>query len=229
MNIKLKFLSSITFIAILAGCGGGGGSNATATAYYKDSSVEGVEYHCGSQTGVTNKDGAFSFEVGQNCEMKLADLTLRNVSANELFDGKIIVEDNPTVAAFLQSLDVDGDPDNGITITKEEMQHLKSIIKEERINHIPKDSELEVVVEDMHHKSDSYHGHAVSEKVAIEHVNKHKLEYEKHNQEIEKEHHKNDEHNNGGGANGSANGGAGKDKEHGHGKDEEHGKGGHRM
>jgi len=200
-KIKSLSLSLIATIAI-SGCGGGGSSN-SGVAYYHDSAVEGVEYICGSKSGVTNKDGGFIYESGKNCQMKLANLTLRDIPPTQLSNEAIIIEDNPKVAAFLQSLDIDGDPDNGITINKEEVEALKSIIKEERISTIPTGTELEVVVAELHNRAPHYNGHAVDEHSAMEHVNRHKEELKQHhqveashNQEHQNEHANEANHNN---------------------------------
>jgi hypothetical protein len=190
--IGLSILSSI----ILAGCGGGGSSGTVGTGYYVDSAVAGVEYHCGSQNGVTASDGSFNYISGDGCRFSVADVTLREVPANELDNGKYILEDNIEVARFLQSLDNDGNPDNGIQIDKDVVKALKKTLKERRV---PKDAELEEVVAQLHNEVPHYNGHVKDKSEVEHHLNRTKQEVQKHNQEIEKEKHEHgkDDHGNG--------------------------------
>ena len=118
-KITLLTLSTFASFALL-GCGGGSSttqSNSnTGTGYYVDNAVAGVDYVCGTETGKTDKEGKFTFEKGQECKFSLAGIPLRTTSADKLNDGVKVVEDNPKVAQFLQSIDTDGDLSNGIEI-----------------------------------------------------------------------------------------------------------------
>lgn len=97
---------------------------ATGIAYYVDSAVSGVNYTCGSQKGITDADGGFTFEVGGRCTFYLDDIILRGVDAALLEDGATVYETNVWIARILQSLDSDGNPDNGITINTAIVQAL---------------------------------------------------------------------------------------------------------
>jgi len=129
--------SVITATLLLVGCGGGSSSSSTAPAsslapvspsantekttgkgYYVDSAVEGINYVCGSQEGVTDENGTFTFESDQNCTFSLAGLRLREINASSLEDNVSILEDNVTVAQLLQTLDSDGNASNGIQISE---------------------------------------------------------------------------------------------------------------
>lgn len=119
-----------TIVLGLSGCGGGGGGAATSstTGYLVDSAVAGVEYSCGATTGLTGSDGAFScssFPV----TFKIGSLTLGSISSLSSGD-KVMPQDLVGVdrtntshnkvlnlAVLLQSLDDDGNPDNGISIS----------------------------------------------------------------------------------------------------------------
>jgi len=128
-----KILSSglvLGAMIALVGCGGGSsdalnsaGTNptsvATGTAYYIDSAVSGVNYTCGSTEGITGADGEFTFEVGVSCTFYLGDIELRSVGTELLADGGEVQETDIEIARILQSLDSDGNPDNGITINAE--------------------------------------------------------------------------------------------------------------
>ncbi|WP_456389767.1 hypothetical protein [Hydrogenimonas sp.] len=112
---------------IFAGCGGGGGPNGgksdpsassmkTGKAYYVDAPVGGIGYLCGSQQDVTDDEGGFIFDEGKGCLFYLGGVKLRKVEAARLKDGETIQETDEKIARLLQSLDTDGDPENGITI-----------------------------------------------------------------------------------------------------------------
>ena len=121
----------------LLGCGGGGSDDpqeaATGTAYYIDSAVAGVNYRCGSQEGITGEYGEFTFEVGQSCTFYLGDMELRGVDAGVLVDGESVYETDVEIARILQSLDSDGNPDNGITIDED----IIAALAEEGITSLP--------------------------------------------------------------------------------------------
>jgi len=87
--------------------------------FYVDAAVEGVEYTCGDQTGITDANGTFTFEKGEDCAFSLGDILLREVDAQSLTDNITIIEDDLETAQFLQSLDQDNNPDNGIEIGSE--------------------------------------------------------------------------------------------------------------
>ncbi len=87
--------------------------------YYVDSAVEGVQYECGDQSGLTDENGTFTFEEGKACTFKLGNILLREVEAKDLSDKMTLMEDNLDTARLLQSLDNDNDADNGIEVGKD--------------------------------------------------------------------------------------------------------------
>ena len=124
--MKVSYINGFAVAAMLAlaGCGGGGGGSgsesvagsSTGTATYVDSAVAGVGYRCGSEEGVTDREGTFRFEKGKGCTFRLGPVEIRSLEPNRLVDGGIVAETDPKVAALLQSLDRDGDASNGIEI-----------------------------------------------------------------------------------------------------------------
>ena len=120
-NTLIKWLVLPASTLAIIGCGGGSTSTstavATAQAFYVDSAVEGVDYSCGTQTGVTGSQGEFTFEVGQNCTFSLDKIKLRDVAADQLENGKQIQETNVEIAQVLLSFDSDHNPSNGIQIS----------------------------------------------------------------------------------------------------------------
>jgi len=176
---KRVFFNGMAIITVLslAGCGGGGSS--TATGYYVDSAIEGVEYTCGSQSGITDASGAFNFEQGSDCQFSLGDTVLRHTDAKNLSNNVQIVEDNIDVARFLQSIDKDGNPDNGIQIPKT----VKLVLKENHIKHVPNDDTTLIrIVSELEQQDAEFHGRVKTHAEAEHHVNQTK-------EEIEKEHH----------------------------------------
>ncbi len=142
-------LSVATASFIIIGCGGGGSSSSTSknTAYYVDEAIAGVEYKCGAYEGITGSQGDFHFEKGKNCSFSLGNIKLREVSKDELKANAQILEDNVSVVALLQSIDVDGNVNNGIEITPEELKILKDSFKNH--NNI-KDINTTLIVNTLH-------------------------------------------------------------------------------
>jgi hypothetical protein len=120
----------------LAGCGTGDGPTRipgtpqppppTLVGQFVDTPVEGVDFATASQSGATNSAGEFSYRSGEKVRFTLGGILLGEVT------GRLIVtpveltgsSDTGTVAApnpatrvmrFLQSIDADRDPANGIT------------------------------------------------------------------------------------------------------------------
>ncbi len=93
--------------------------------FYVDAAIEGVEYSCGNQEGLTDANGTFTFEEGEECLFTLGGIPLREVDAKELTDQVTIFEDDLETAQFLQSLDQDNNADNGIEIGTEVLEHIK--------------------------------------------------------------------------------------------------------
>jgi hypothetical protein len=115
---------------LLSGCGSG--STDAETGYLIDGAVAGVDYRTDTKSGVTKSDGSFEYNPNDRQvtffigALKLATLDISNIKD----DNKVLLADlagvdrnNTTdtnvtkMFLLLQSLDDDGDPDNGITIT----------------------------------------------------------------------------------------------------------------
>ena len=171
--MKKKFFvsSAVAVSLMLTGCGNDGkkfSNSLVRTGFYVDSAVQGVDYTCGTQSGVTDKEGKFVFEKGQKCTFSIADIVLREVAPNELTDGKKIVEENIDVAVFLQSIDSDGNPENGIAIKPE----IVNVIADETQNskQVPTSDDLETLVSEIEQKVSEYEGKVVSPEDAQRHL-----------------------------------------------------------
>ena len=124
----------------LAACGGGGGSGdggpvsnvppppppppAVQTGVFKDFNVTGLSYVSGQQSGLTGPNGRFSCETGNDVAFSVGGVSLGEtectsfVAPNQLATlGATFNREVGNLARFLQMLDQDGDPDNGIVIS----------------------------------------------------------------------------------------------------------------
>jgi hypothetical protein len=177
-------------VALFSGCGGssgtldgddsggsGGSSSSkvakTGTGYYIDAAVKGASYKCGSESGVTDENGKFTFEKGKDCTFELAGIKLREVKAENLTDKVKIVEDEPKVAVFLQSIDVDGNATNGIQIEAKVLDVLKEALKDyNSTTTVPTGDKLTNVVNDVKNSVADFKGKVVTKDKAMEHVKK---------------------------------------------------------
>ncbi len=179
MQNKMKYImSALAASAILSGCGSSStavtNGDSTGKAYYLDSAVEGVAYRCGTQEGTTDSEGAFTFEKGKACRFYVGDMLLKEIPAADLADGKKIIEENETIASFLQTIDFDGDAHNGIQIKKEVVNALKT----NGIKALPKtETQLTDVWSTLKQQS-GYKGRLIDKESAMAHVAQTKKKYQ---------------------------------------------------
>ena len=95
-----------------------------------DGIVSGLYYETAyGLSGYTDDDGSFAYRKGDTVTFKVGDVTVGSVSVDEIADGKVFLQDIAdtsrtdlndayveNMAVFLQSLDSDGNPDNGIDL-----------------------------------------------------------------------------------------------------------------
>gem|GEM_PF-944754 len=142
----------------------------TGEAYYLDSGVSGVDYSCGTQVGTTGTLGQFTFEIGKECSFFIAGVPLRTVASDELFEGAQIVENNIYVARFLQSLDHDGNPYNGIKIDKSIVDPLKEILAQYDYTVPTTESQLGTILSQLQNAVAEFGGLAKSLEEAKQHL-----------------------------------------------------------
>lgn len=101
------------------------GSNvAMSSGVFVDSPVSGLQYNTGTRSGLTDGNGRFFFQEGETVTFSIGDLVLGSGIARpvltpvEIVVGAIQANDLKVInlCRLLQSLDVDGDPSNGIEI-----------------------------------------------------------------------------------------------------------------
>lgn len=96
----------------------------TTTGVFLDAPVANVDFETATQSGVTNAQGEFIFVEGETVTFSIGDLAFPPVTGGETITPlEISGTNNPNdrqvvnMIRLLQTLDQDGDPSNGITIT----------------------------------------------------------------------------------------------------------------
>lgn len=99
------------------------------TAYIKEGSPRrcpvgqmfaGLAYETDTHSGFTNENGEFTYEEGESITFSIGGIRFPAVAGGSTVTPFDLFEDESeviNVARLLQSLDEDGDPENGITIT----------------------------------------------------------------------------------------------------------------
>lgn len=139
---RFSFMLAILFAFIFIGCGGGGSSGTTTntnttdtnTVVFSDSIVSGIDFDCDGKTGVSSPTGEIKFlTTCKKLQLKIGDIILGDIDTNKISVDKIIypsdilaLDRNNTadnrlqdMLQFLQSLDKDLNPENGIDISSD--------------------------------------------------------------------------------------------------------------
>lgn len=119
-------LSCLLTVMGLFGCGGGSSSSNTNTGVFVDSAVEGLNYKTDTLSGITGPNGEFQYKTGETVTFSIGDVVIGSVVGDAIISplhlGTIFNEADPAtinISRLLQSLDSDGNLDNGIQITTE--------------------------------------------------------------------------------------------------------------
>ncbi|UVW33810.1 hypothetical protein NYF23_07090 [SAR92 clade bacterium H455] len=97
----------------------------TAEGRFIDAVVEGLSFTSGDQTGVTDSEGTFVYEVGQNITFSVGAVEIGTAAGSDIISPVDLTGSNSTmpdtqnIVRFLLMLDSDGDSSNGITISNE--------------------------------------------------------------------------------------------------------------
>ncbi len=122
-----------------------------------------------TNSGTTNADGSFSYEEGQVCTFSVGGIVLREIDTATMGDN-IVFEDDVKTAKFLQTLDNDGNPENGIQVDAEVSNAIASG-KVDLQGAIPQsDEEITKLVAQLQDEVDSYKGEATGEAEAQSHL-----------------------------------------------------------
>jgi len=118
----------ISILLILTACGGGGGGSSSPpiaqTGVFIDAAVEGITYRTATQSGTTDSAGSFNYLPEETVSFYIGDILVGSASATPLLTPIELVPDAvdetdtqvTNILRFIQSLDSDRDPDNGISI-----------------------------------------------------------------------------------------------------------------
>lgn len=130
----LLWLFSLAAVAMLAACGdddttapggGGGGGGQTPVPSFIDCWVEGLEFTAETTSGLTDENGEFDCPLGEDVTFTIGDIEIGDgvagpfmnplevAYATDIFDYEAT-----NIARFLQTIDEDGDPTNGIKIVE---------------------------------------------------------------------------------------------------------------
>jgi hypothetical protein len=104
-----------------------GGGLCPTTGVFIDSAVEGLHYVTATQSGTTNSSGEYNYIPGETVTFSIGGIVLGTTPASGVVTPLSIVPnalsaDNVQVnniVRFLLSLDIDGDPSNGISISSD--------------------------------------------------------------------------------------------------------------
>lgn len=127
MRTCVQTISGFFLALVLSACGGGGGSAPASSVLqgtFVDSPVLGLEFSTATQSGITDSQGAFQYKQGEVVTFAIGGIVLGQAPASPTMTPIDLVPGasdafNPTViniCRVLQTMDDDGDPENGITI-----------------------------------------------------------------------------------------------------------------
>jgi hypothetical protein len=133
MKIRQRFVCFWLFAALaLIGCGGddgpvagGGGTPGSVQGQFLDSAVEGLTYITEGDTAETDVQGNFTYRRGSNVQFSVGGIVIgTGLAASKMTPVDLVVgatsemDDTVTnIARFMQTIDDDGGPGNGIKIT----------------------------------------------------------------------------------------------------------------
>jgi serpin B len=133
--VILKITISFALLLSLSGCSGGGSGSdeprdidepKDLMGQFIDNAVQGLVYETSSQQGATDEQGTFTYRSGEIVTFKLGDTILGRVIGKpivtpiDLVPGAEDENDSKVtnLCRFIQALDEDGDPGNGIFISQ---------------------------------------------------------------------------------------------------------------
>lgn len=125
-----KLTLIIVATLILSACNSSSGSGAsnnvtTAKGQFKDNNTAGLSYTSGNQSGVTDSDGTFSYQVGQKVTFSVGGIKIGESTGKTIVTPIDLVSQGNSdstavknIVRFLMMLDDDGNPENGIKISE---------------------------------------------------------------------------------------------------------------
>ncbi|MDO9263241.1 MAG: hypothetical protein Q7U02_04685, partial [Desulfosalsimonadaceae bacterium] len=119
--------------------GTNGGMMSKISGTFVDSPVQGLTYTTPSGSGVTGENGQFFCNPGEMIQFMIGDIMMGEIQAKDVVTPMDFVDpaersmgfNHPmlvNMGRFLQSLDADANPENGITITDEVRNQLRGLM-----------------------------------------------------------------------------------------------------
>jgi len=161
MSCNKHALVGIICSLFLASCGGGssnpktpvandpGSNDSVLVGVFVDSPVGGISFNTESRSGVTNAAGEFSYLAGEQVTFAIGLAKLPSVVAAPRVSPVDMAasSNNPAdtttnIARLLQSLDQDGNPDNGITIPQNATASATQLNFDVEIDEFEKDTDV---------------------------------------------------------------------------------------
>jgi hypothetical protein len=131
-HAPFKNSALLIMILSLAACGSGSDDSAPTsgtllTGVFVDSAVEGLRYETDTQSGTTNNLGEYNYMPGETVTFSIGAIVLGAAPASGVVTPLSLVPDATSandvkvnnIVRLLLSLDSDGDPDNGISISSD--------------------------------------------------------------------------------------------------------------
>jgi len=137
LRVSLRSISSYFFLAfsftLLSACGGGGEGSAgkppvgatASVGVFEDATVAGISYKTETRSGTTNSAGEYDYLPGETVTFSIGGIVFGSAAAGPVVTPLSLVagavdETDPKVTnivRLLLTMDADGDPSNGITIS----------------------------------------------------------------------------------------------------------------
>ena len=129
MKLSNAILGSTLLFLYACGGGGGGGGTPTDVGVFVDAPVEGLTYESEGIKGTTDSFGKFLYINGKAITFSIDGVNLPTVQGASFLTPVDLAgassPDSPeavSIARFLQTIDSDGNPDNGIRIDKSKLK-----------------------------------------------------------------------------------------------------------
>ncbi|MDO6694671.1 hypothetical protein Q4574_15345 [Aliiglaciecola sp. 3_MG-2023] len=122
-NQFLRMCVGASVALTLTACSDSDDSGELIEGVFLDSAVEGLQYTTGTTSGITDDEGTFLYSEGDTVTFSIGNIQLGTVTGDAIVSPYSFATTNSTdiainIARFLQTLDLDGDPSNGIEISE---------------------------------------------------------------------------------------------------------------
>ena len=118
MKTTVQLIITIATISFLSACGSSNDDD-VKTGVFKDSAVKGLSYKTATQSGITDEKGTFKYKAGETVTFQIGEMKIGSAKGRGILFPTHITNNKVEaikVAQVLQTLDKDGNPDEGIDI-----------------------------------------------------------------------------------------------------------------